>query len=237
MSAREASGGRREEAKPTMPPTQFGPVPSPKFYVSYAWRDASDPAREQKVDAACEAGQKRGTLIIRDRTTLRTGDRISQFMQAIGLGDRIFVFLCDKYLKSWFCMYELFEIWRNSRQDEAEFVRRVRVFTLDDVQIWSVRDRLEYARWWNERHGELKADLQGHDPTLLSERDFRQFRAMRDFAHHVGDILALFADTVLPRSFDEFLKYGFDDPPLADPTFLPSPRTSGNGGRSTSGSA
>ena len=31
-------------------------------------------------------------------------------MRAIGEGDRIFVVLSDKYLKSPFCMYELFEI-------------------------------------------------------------------------------------------------------------------------------
>jgi hypothetical protein len=36
---------------------------------------------------------------------------------------------------------------------------------------------------------------------------------MQDFAHHVGDILALFADTVNAREFDDFLPYGFDDPP------------------------
>jgi hypothetical protein len=55
-------------------------------------------------------------------------------------------------------------------------------------------DRLAYARWWDERHVELEADL--HDPTLLRKADFRQFRPMRDFAHHVGDILALLADTL-----------------------------------------
>ena len=32
---------------------------------------------------------------------------------------------------------------------------------------------------------------------------------MRNFAHYVADILALFADTVQARNFDEFLEYGF----------------------------
>ena len=36
---------------------------------------------------------------------------------------------------------------------------------------------------------------------------------MRDFAGHVGDILQSVADRVQPRNFDEFLAYGFDDPP------------------------
>jgi hypothetical protein len=52
----------------------------------------------------------------------------------------------------------------------------------------------------------------------LSEADFRQFRAMRDFAHQIGDILALFADTLKPRGFDEFLTYGFAGPTGRSPT-------------------
>jgi hypothetical protein len=35
---------------------------------------------------------------------------------------------------------------------------------------------------------------------------------MRTFHHEVGDILATIADTVQPRRFDEFLRWGFDDP-------------------------
>jgi hypothetical protein len=36
---------------------------------------------------------------------------------------------------------------------------------------------------------------------------------MEDFATKISDVLALFTDVVLPRTFDDFLKYGFDDPP------------------------
>ena len=36
---------------------------------------------------------------------------------------------------------------------------------------------------------------------------------MQDFASKVGDILALFANIVQPRSFDDLKTYGFDDPP------------------------
>jgi hypothetical protein len=36
---------------------------------------------------------------------------------------------------------------------------------------------------------------------------------MQQFVNHVGDILALFANIVQPRSFDDLAKHGFDDPP------------------------
>jgi internalin A len=51
----------------------------------------------------------------RDKDEMKHGDRISDFMDRIGEGDLVYVFLSDKYLKSPFCMYELHAIWRNGR--------------------------------------------------------------------------------------------------------------------------
>ena len=53
---------------------------------------------------------------------MRYGDRISKFMSRIAHGDRIFIVLSDKYLKSAYCMHELFDVWRNCREDDAEFI-------------------------------------------------------------------------------------------------------------------
>jgi internalin A len=133
-------------------------------------------------------------------------------MKEIGKGDRVFVFLSDKYLKSPFCMFELFEIWRNSRQDREEFRAKIWLYRLPDAEIFTPKDRLAYAKYWRAQHNELATALKGTDLSLLVESDFQAFRLMQDFAHHVGDILALFADTLLPRTFDDFLKYGFGDP-------------------------
>jgi internalin A len=181
-------------------------------YVSYAWNDPSDPKREEHVDRLCDAATTRGTPIIRDKTAMSFGDSISRFMKEIGQGDRVFVFLSDKYLKSPYCMFELFEIWRKSWQDEAEFTKRVRLYPLGDAKIWEIEHRLDYADYWSERFSKLDERIRRTGPSRMAERDFKAFKLMQDFAHHVGDILALFADTLLPRAFDDFLKYGFDDP-------------------------
>lgn len=183
----------------------------PSWYVSYAWGDDRTPAgltREEKVDAACAAARARGQPIRRDRDDLRPGDGIQRFMEAIGAGDRVFVFLSDKYLRSPFCMFELCEVWRNSRQDADALRRRLRIWTLDDADLWTIPGRARYARHWRERHAELEplvADLGG--------RDLLAWQRMRTFHHEVGDILATIADTVQARDFDAFLRWGFDDPP------------------------
>ena len=77
-----------EEARSETTPLAFRPErsPTPRFYVSYAWAELTDPERETIVDQACEESEKRGTPIIRDKTTLNFGDSISKFMRAIGRG-------------------------------------------------------------------------------------------------------------------------------------------------------
>jgi internalin A len=118
-----------------------------------------------------------------------------------------------KYLKSPFCMFELFEVWRNSRQEAEDFNRRVRLYVLDDAKIWKPIDRLRCAKYWHAEFTAFEAEMAGGSPALLGDEDFKSFRHMRDFAGHVGDILQSVADRVQPRNFDEFLEYGFDDPP------------------------
>jgi energy-coupling factor transporter ATP-binding protein EcfA2 len=196
----------------TKPYVDYGRSRKRRYYVSYAWADPSDPAREDKVNTLCLEAEGRGIEIFRDKTKLRTGGRISAFMREIGSGDRVFVFLSDKYLKSAFCMKELFEIWWNSRQNESDFVKQVRLITLDDATIWDIDGRLAYASYWDEKYEKLSTALDGKRATLLADADIQSFRLMADFAHHVGNILALFADIVQPSTFEEFLRYGFHDP-------------------------
>ena len=62
-------------------------------------------------------------------------------MSRIAHGDRIFIVLSDKYLKSAYCMHELFDVWRNCREDDAEFLKRTRVFILPCAKIESLSER------------------------------------------------------------------------------------------------
>jgi TIR domain len=198
---------------------------SPRCYVSYAWADESNPDREAQVDALIEQARKNGLDIVRDKDVLKAGDRISDFMRKIGGGDRVFVFLSHKYLTSPFCMNELFLIWRNSREDESDFLGRVRLYKLDDARFDRFEDRLGYAKYWRSEHDRLEEIIKG-SLSEVSDFDYKRFRLMDQFATNIGDILGLFSDTVRPRSFEEFLKYGFED---ASPTGRASPFPPYNG--------
>jgi internalin A len=82
----------------------------------------------------------------------------------------------------------------------------VRVYSLDDADIWDIDARLSYAEYWKERYDKLSERPIG----LLSGRDFTTFRRMVHFYDSVGEILATLADIVQPRSFEELKRYGFD---------------------------
>jgi internalin A len=205
------------EDKAPAPPLNFR-APPPEaisYYVSYAWNDES----KAVVDRLCEQSTQRGVTILRDTTGMGLGESITRFMNRLGAGDRVFVILSDKYLKSAFCMYELMEVWRNSKMAGDEFRRRIRVFRLPCAQMATPLQRARYAVFWKQEFTELDTVVREHGPSLLGKADFEHYRLMQQFAHHVGDILALIADTLLPKDFDELIKHGFGD---GSPTTPPS---------------
>ena len=189
------------------------PSPQPEYCVSYAWGDDTPQGRDREmvVDRLCTAAKVRGIRIVRDKTDLGLGEQISKFMQRIGRADRVFVVLSDKYLKSSFCMFELWEVWRTSRLEDEQFRHRIRVWTLPCARIWAALDRAEYAIHWKKRHDELAALVKEHGYDIIGEKDSLQLRRMRDFSRNVGDILATVADTLQPRDFAELEQYGFGE--------------------------
>jgi internalin A len=215
------------EAKPPLRFTQELAA-QPEYFVSYAWGDDTPEGkkREEVVDRLCAAAEERGITILRDKKTLGLGDRISKFMNRIGAGNRVFVVLSEKYLKSPYCMYELTEVWRNCMQDEHIFLDRIRIITLPDANIFKPQDRGRWGAYWKQESEGLRAVVDG-----LGKKDLQQYGLMKDFSHVVGDILYAIADVVQPSSDDDFeevaLRYFFEDPRFASP---PAPKKDRAGG-------
>ena len=180
-----------------------------RYYVSYAWADQSDPKRESAVDALCAEAQKRGVQILRDKDILKQGEQISSFMRQLAKGDRVFIFLSDKYLRSPFCMNELFEMWKNCRQNKDEFLQHVRFYSIDGVKLTKPYEWLEYADYWRREHDMLSKKIKSVGWEFAGEEVRRRVLLMNNFVRQVSDILALFADTVQANTFEDFLKTGF----------------------------
>ncbi|MGO9597697.1 MAG: leucine-rich repeat domain-containing protein [Isosphaeraceae bacterium] len=188
---------------------EFTPPPSnaDEYCVSYGWKNKESMAL---VDRLCQEADRRGKSVLRDRTGVGLGDRFSRFMQRLGSGNRVFVILSKEYLESANCMFELFEVWRNSKMVAEEFLRRIAVLCLPDAKIMGQSERDECDRYWED---ELRKQDQRmrNNPRGVSTQDFDRYRSMRNFAHHLREMLALIADSRQPQNFDEWVKYGFGD--------------------------
>jgi internalin A len=169
--------------------------------------------RQLIVNQLCDAASARGITIIRDKTAMRPGDRISKFMERIGRGNRVFIVLSDKYLKSTYCMSELFEVWRNCREEGSAFIKRTRVYVKPCAKIGTLADRTQYVLHWRQQFEEMDALVKAHGPGVLADADLVDYRRMETFAGKTPNMLRLVQDVLRPRNFEEFAEYGFDDPP------------------------
>ncbi len=148
---------------------EFIPMPSDKktYCVSCAWNDES----KAIVDGLCEEARQRGIEILRDKTGMGLDESISRFMQKLGAGDRVFVILSEKYLKSPYCMYELLEVWRNCKMEDEVYRQRIRVYRLPDAKMSSPLEACALRQ-------ALERAIQG--------AGCRRPRARRGFARSVG---------------------------------------------------
>jgi len=204
---RQTDHSEEPAVQPDNPPTSH-----PQLAVSYAWNepDGSGPDREAPVDRLCEAARVRNIVILRDKTSMAPGDSINAFARQIAASPRVFVFLSDDYLKSAYCVRELYELWRECRHDRAEMKARIRLFKLDDVRINTVHARAAYFRYWNQEYEARKAldqeiGLRGDDQIEL---DFIEM-----FRRPLMEVLAMFQDTIRHTTIEDFVRDAFNDRP------------------------
>lgn len=194
------------------PPASFYPDREPQVFVSYAWGDDSPEGRSRGklVDDLCEAMAGQGLTIRRDRDELRPGDLISDFMDRLAAGDCILAVISDKYLRSEYCMYELFRIWRNCADQPERFQGKVIPLILPDAKLNALADRLHRAIYWEEQEEALRPLISGH-MTAVGNAVFGKFRLIGEFARNTSDMLEHLVDKLQPRDFERQAAEGFQE--------------------------
>jgi hypothetical protein len=180
-------------------------------FVSYAWGDTSlrasksDRTRQEIVERMCQTLEMERCQVVRDKTAMRYGDLISAFMDTIGQAHLVIVILSDKYLRSSYCMTELYAIYQRSLGEKEDFLRRIIPLVLDDARIRTWRDRVVYAKHWET---EFKAMEKGNFRGL-GQTDFRLYQQMQKWYVDLGDMLAYMNDVLHPYGFDDIVKDDF----------------------------
>ena len=201
-----------------MEPGESPGVGTKTYFVSYARNDPEPggPDRETIVERFCALTEKRGVHVIRDKTDMIVGDRISNFMRRMAQGDRIIVILSEKYLQSVYCMMELYDIWKDCGADDEEFLKRILVYVQTDAEIDTPLKRGRIALWWKKQHDELHQLVLEGGPGILGEKDHEYYRKINRFVMDVENILQVISDTLRPRNIDELIAYGLENGKLSD---------------------
>jgi len=192
------------------PPASFFPPEGPRVFVSYAWGDGTPDgqARQKLVETLCARLDEQGVKVRRDQDELRPGELISEFMDRLAEGDFVLTVISDKYLKSEYCMYELFRIYRNCADKPERFLGRVTPLILPDARLDEIEDRLDRADHWTERAKRLEPRIKSSMESVGTSA-FRKFRLIGEFARNTSDMLELLVDKLQPRDFDRQADEGF----------------------------
>ena len=181
-----------------------------EVFISYAWGDETPEGkiRAQAVDGLYTALEKDGFLPVRDRDQIRPGDRISAFIRRLTRADLVVAVISDKYLRSPFCMFEIYKLWQKSQEDADLLAERLVPIVLPEMKIGNVRERLPYLEYWSDQAESLEALIR--NPKLRPSSDsWEEVRLVREFAHHVDGILVFLQDVLMPRKLEAHLDDGF----------------------------
>jgi hypothetical protein len=105
-------------------------------------------------------------------------------------------------------MYEIYRLWQKCQGDTDELVERLVPIVLPDVRIGNFEERAPYLEHWSERAEKLEVLIRR--PNLRPGREsWEEVRLVREFAHHVDDILVFLQDVLMPRKLEAHLDDSF----------------------------
>jgi internalin A len=181
-----------------------------EVFISYAWGDDTPAGkiRDQAVEGLYAALKEDGFHPIRDRNEMRSGDRISDFIRRLTRADYVVAIISDKYLRSTYCMHEIYKLWQRCQGDAEDMLQRVAPIVLPEVRIGNVRERLPYLEYWADQAESLEALIR--NPKLRPSREsWEEVRLVREFAHHVDGILVFLQNVLMHRQLEVHLDDGF----------------------------
>ncbi|MEZ4773258.1 MAG: caspase family protein [Bacteroidia bacterium] len=121
----------------------------PKIYFSYAGEtNETGESRGAIADALYHALEKENFTVIRDKMNLEYGGLISRFMEETSRGELIVVFLSDEYIRSAYCMFELYEIARNNKWEKEAFAKRILPIRLETLRLDDPTELEPYFKYW-----------------------------------------------------------------------------------------
>jgi len=135
---------------------------------------------------------------------MQQGDEIPKFMDRLVQAEQVFVFLSDKYLKSPYCMYELFGIWRECSERGEEFKARAKFFVFPSAQIYSEAGIDGYQAHWERAAAALEENIARQLKVTAVER-FARMKRFQRYARDSQHVLEFIRGLKHASKLDDFI--------------------------------
>jgi hypothetical protein len=182
---------------------------APQIFFSYAWGDEHEQgeSRERIVSELYDALLRDHYRVVRDKNNLEYKGFISEFMGQIGHGECIVVAISKKYVKSAYCMFELYEIARNSNFDKHAFSKKVLPIVVEFVDFTDPAVIDEHFSFWENEYKEWD-DLVRRRAGQLAVEQMQRYDKIRMIYQNFGKLTEWIVDmnTLKPQllSADNF---------------------------------
>ena len=169
----------------------------PKVFISYAW--GGD--KEKIVDELYASLVADNDFeVVRDKVNLGYKGLISEFMKEIGKGSFVIVALSDKYLRSEHCMFELYELFRNSSLDKHELLKKIFPIRVEALNLSGADGQKPYYAYWKEQEEKWKEMVSEFGADQQKYRNIQAIRfSLTELLPFLSDINSM-TDEVLSRN-------------------------------------
>ncbi|MCB9307695.1 MAG: TIR domain-containing protein [Lewinellaceae bacterium] len=168
---------------------------SPAIFFSYAWGDGEETgeSREKVVDDLFGSLLKDDFDVRRDKKDVGYGELISDFMSEIGRGDLIVVFVSDKYVRSPYCMFELYEIARNCKFEKDLFSSRILPVRVESIRFDDPDMLEQYFSYWESEEQKWENLIRKRTKNITPAQS-RRYHITKDINQNFGELVDWLTD-------------------------------------------
>jgi len=123
--------------------------------------------------------------VIYDKTDLKFGGRVKEFMKRLGWGEYVFLIVCDEYLKSEYCMYEFIMIMHN----DGFLQNRVFPIVMSDADIYKETSRNKYENYWTDEIRKLKENMKDSKSIANLRESIKTIELYEEFIQRIPGML------------------------------------------------
>ncbi len=113
-------------------------------------------------------------------------------MKRIGKAEIIIVILSDKYIRSSYCMFELYEAFRNSKLEKDAFVKKIFPIKVEEINL-TPKGRGLYRDFWDEKEKEWD-DYIGSHSKKIAPLEMEEYNRVKSIVDSLGKMFEILPD-------------------------------------------